>query len=995
MPREYRVQAGTPGPSPLSFGSQDINLQSPRFVAQTAVDPGVNVFAELQQILQSATGVASGFLKYQTNLVNDKVATQEAIYRADQRKKALENQMMRDADEKREIDRARINSLVNSAFLGEQFDDARAIIAKESESFKGDFKMESFLSELSLETASREKTAAAQRKTPQEIGMKVDLVRSANLTIANLEEQANAAVLNGELPPIRRLENENYTAAIMRTIRDGWNSSGIDLNLIEPQDVIEIEASILGRIDGLRNAYLRAENSVKDVRDTQDLIQRSAEIGVTAASGDPTSWQDYKEALNVRLDKGMSQQQYETLMRRGASSYWSNVFKNEPGFSGVMKARAHFNQALADGSLSDTEARVADAQLIIRGKDVIKKTVDRLTQLEQAKDPTNEYFLAGSALPPSQLVLKELGIEDPEIVNEYGMLDDLSRADARWASHRTGIERRLETDKRAEDISTVLGLDTRVNNAMTETERGNPKASEALLKDLEQMSEIHKDNPKMLYEISQARLRLQGDVTAFRKAEQRQINEVLDEFDREYENVRKQLIADEKAADREKRLTELENRRTKTAGIRTLVNDTFTEAYTIESEDGRKMAFDAALIKIRELRTDENDPKIVETLSLAEKRLSMAKNKKALTSDAKRRYSSTEASDVWKAAERLAKEVSPQASHSIYDTAFDNLHRMGAYTPDAARYLEKQLVEGEDPVRVYRHMMATGVLNSAGVNTDMFTESSPIAFTASMLTATDAAVAAKTGNAFNEAEAMARNVAKATEMRKRRVNAFAITPSEDVGAFSPLKFKEQLKSGLQNFRTKTYFLGIFPNTIGTDPFDRELDINSFTPSDQALFNAYYGDAVMAGSDVETSINFAINSMKSRGWTAIPVGETKVDFVFDPYGVVPEPYAFVSSSSKDYAKAIALRAMKETGVVGQDVLTVTSTEGMDIEFTFDDRYIRAEDGSGGVPFNIILPNGRRINYYDFPEGKVPVVGRRGYEQWTRQKIGSSLPLVPAR
>ena len=54
MPREYRTTGGPAAPSPSGFGSADINLQTPRFVAQTAVAMPEDPFAALQKILGMA-----------------------------------------------------------------------------------------------------------------------------------------------------------------------------------------------------------------------------------------------------------------------------------------------------------------------------------------------------------------------------------------------------------------------------------------------------------------------------------------------------------------------------------------------------------------------------------------------------------------------------------------------------------------------------------------------------------------------------------------------------------------------------------------------------------------------------------------------------------------------------------------------------------------------------------------------------------------------------
>lgn len=80
MAREYRTApSGASAPSPMSFGSANLNLQSPVYRAQTAVDMGVNVFDQLQNILGLGAQVASGIMDLKTQKIKEKMNYDTAV----------------------------------------------------------------------------------------------------------------------------------------------------------------------------------------------------------------------------------------------------------------------------------------------------------------------------------------------------------------------------------------------------------------------------------------------------------------------------------------------------------------------------------------------------------------------------------------------------------------------------------------------------------------------------------------------------------------------------------------------------------------------------------------------------------------------------------------------------------------------------------------------------------------------------------------------------
>lgn len=76
MPRQYDYQPQGPAtPDPMNVGtSGDINLPTPIYRPQLGVDPGVNVFAELNQILGLGAQAFSGFMDLESNKIRSNIA---------------------------------------------------------------------------------------------------------------------------------------------------------------------------------------------------------------------------------------------------------------------------------------------------------------------------------------------------------------------------------------------------------------------------------------------------------------------------------------------------------------------------------------------------------------------------------------------------------------------------------------------------------------------------------------------------------------------------------------------------------------------------------------------------------------------------------------------------------------------------------------------------------------------------------------------------------
>ena len=79
MPREYNIRQGPAAPNPMEFGSSNIELSTPTFRAQTNVDPGVNVFEQLQGIIASAAGVYRQSIMLETQEVQNNLTYAKAV----------------------------------------------------------------------------------------------------------------------------------------------------------------------------------------------------------------------------------------------------------------------------------------------------------------------------------------------------------------------------------------------------------------------------------------------------------------------------------------------------------------------------------------------------------------------------------------------------------------------------------------------------------------------------------------------------------------------------------------------------------------------------------------------------------------------------------------------------------------------------------------------------------------------------------------------------
>jgi len=79
MPREYKSTAGPGYQNPLGFSQSDLNVSTPRFVAQIAVAPTENPFEALQKILGLTVDIAGRATSMASQEIEGKISYQRAL----------------------------------------------------------------------------------------------------------------------------------------------------------------------------------------------------------------------------------------------------------------------------------------------------------------------------------------------------------------------------------------------------------------------------------------------------------------------------------------------------------------------------------------------------------------------------------------------------------------------------------------------------------------------------------------------------------------------------------------------------------------------------------------------------------------------------------------------------------------------------------------------------------------------------------------------------
>lgn len=429
--------------------------------------------------------------------------------------------------------------------------------------------------------------------------------------------------------------------------------------------------------------------------------------------------------------------------------------------------------------------------------------------------------------------------------------------------------------------------------------------------------------------------------------------------------------------------------------VKTLVNDAFTASMKEETPEGRAKIFGEAITAVSVLReTAVEGSNNEKALSLAERQLQAAKSSGFTSTTTQTKFGLTDAQNVWQAATRQAKNFPPGSPeyNSVMGAAFDNMTRMGSFYPAAVKHLENLATQGGNDLATARNfILKSGALRGDPDIADMFFDQAPNLTRAVLLTQAQEKVA---GKVLGE-EALQANLKKVMERdaAKRSSSAFATTGQKEGApdtAVAPLKFQAELQAAME---------GVYKVS--------GLDMNGFTfnADDQQVFNTFFTEGLHSNLDANgvgnpaAAIVYAVNSMQMVGYSPRYNGG-KVDFVYDPYQVVPvivttkdeSGYIFGQGQNKEnfdiVVKKTALAALKEH--FSADFGSLDSIDGAVVDLVMDSNYMGSPDG--GVPFNITLDTGRIILYTEYPAGRVPLIRRQDVDNYKSRKYKGISPSI---
>ena len=344
----------------------------------------------------------------------------------------------------------------------------------------------------------------------------------------------------------------------------------------------------------------------------------------------------------------------------------------------------------------------------------------------------------------------------------------------------------------------------------------------------------------------------------------------------------------------------------------------------------------------------------------------------------------TDAQDLWQATTRRAKDFPPGSPeyNAVMATGLDSMIRMGTFYPAAVKHLENMATEGGNNLTVARDfILKSGALRGEPATADMFFDQAPNLTRAVLLTQAQEKVA---GKVLGE-ETLQANLNKIMERDAAKLSSSAfVTTGKGEGAsdtaVAPLKFQAAFQEAMDGVH------GI-----------SGLDMNGFTynADDQQVFNTFFTEGLHSNLGADgvgnpaAAIVYAVNAMQMVGYSPRYNGG-KVDFVYDPYQVVPvivsttddSGYLFGPGQDKEnfdiVVKKTALAALKSFSQ--EDFGSLDSADGVVVDLVMDSNYMGSPEG--GVPFNITLPTGRVILYTQYPAGQVPLIRRQDVENYKK-------------
>lgn len=973
MPKEYSQSGGQASPNPSQFGSAEIRLDNPQFTAQTAVDVGVNPFEQLQGILKSAVGASASYLQNKTNIVEGQMAVEQAKYVRNQRAMADQDRMERDKQEDIQRNIVRMQTQMHKFYATEMFKEADTTLTQIEEQATDD-RTKSWAAQERLQMQSAEAAALAKavNTTPVDRALTAALHKQVAERINRLRISEDEAARTGQPSAFANLSGDALLGALRDSImlQDtnspgfmGPDSVGLTGWYLLPQESRDqIEASIVNQAGTLALAVNASKQETRVRQANQEREDTAENVGPSLISGDTKLWEDAIASFRTdKVEEKISEQEEQRLTLKAFRAFGTH-FKRDEGMVGAMAASSEIEARLKNGTITIDQANATISGIRGRIQDAFENAVGVVFERAQAvdkEDPNALTHLKGSVVDE---VLKKLGVTRKD-ADRFGLGEELSKLENKQAQEYRNVAKIAEADTRAADTVTSHGFEILADKVATDFAEGSPEYINALT-ELGEKAVIYKDNPTVLAAIVKAELRLKRDNRTYLAAEARTIKANMDHAAAGQEMLIKQGVYEAREDDR----IQVEQ-------AKTLVNDTFTAAALEVNPDKRKALFREALGVIKGQRLDLQTTEYVHRqLSAAELSLTRGLKSGTADKDKKTTYGTAHANEIWSATERLAKKVPVEQQTSIFAQGYNTLISMGTWNAASVKHLEDLVVQGgNDPKLVMDVLKRSGALTGATGVSDIFWKNAPTAMKAGLLSQADAAVKAfRNQSPEQDAATFASHVQTALDMTKNQKSAFTSGAKEgdDPTAISPLTFKKQINVAL----SEVY------NLTGND-----LTIHSFNSDDRQVFDFLFNESLnsnTAGGDPVKAIAYATHGMKSLGYSAVKM-DNKIDFVFDPYGVVPQDLSGVDNGlfgaaggteGAQLARQVGLQAIKEL-VPELANLTADQAQHLIIEFVSDDHYIRQK--GGGVPFNVILPgkNGRVILYTDFPRDRVPVISRQ--------------------
>jgi hypothetical protein len=972
MPREYTQSGGQPSPNPSQFGSAEIRLDNPQFVAQTAVDVGVNPFEQLQGILKSAVGASASYLQNKTNIVEGQMAVEQAKYVRNQRAIADQDRLAGDVREGIQRDIVRKQTQMHKFYASEMFDEADATLTQIEEQATDDTtKSWAAQERLQMQSAKAAALARASGTSPVDRALTAALHKQVTERFNRMRISEDEAERTGQPSAFINLSGDALLGAIRDSIMlsetnspgfVGPDSVGLTGWYLLPQESRDqIEASIVNQAGSLA-LDVNASRQEKRVRQENQAREDTAEnIGASLVSGDTQLWEasiaSYGEAES---ENKLSEQDKQRLTLKSFRAFGTHYMRDD-GMVGAMAAASEIEARLKNGTITIEQANATVSGIQGRIKAAFEKATSAVQGRAQAvdpEDPNSLVHLPGYVVPE---VLKELGVTKEDAV-KFGLGEELGRLENKQAQEYRNVEQIAEQDASAARRVTILGFEIKADKVAADFVIGSPEYINALT-ELGEAAIVWKNDPLVLASITRAELRLKRDNRTYLATEARTIRENMDRASAGQEMLIKEGVYEAREDDR-----------IQVDQAKTLVNDTFTAAALEVNPDKRKALFREALGVIKGQRLDLQTTEYVHRqLSAAELSLTRGLTGGGADLDKKTTYGTTHANEIWAATDRSAKKVPVEQQTAIYAQGYDTMIAMGTFNPASAKHLEALVTQGGNDTRLVMDVLKrSGALTGATGVSDIMWKNAPIAMKAALLSQADAlAKAMRNQSPEQDAAALDAHVETAQNLTKGQKSAFTSNAKggDDATSIDPLTFKKQINAALSEVYDLT---------------GDNLTIHSFNSDDRQVFDLLFNESLNSntGGDPVKAIAYATSGMRSLGYSAVKM-DNKIDFVYDPYGVVPQDLSDTSKSwfgesggseGAQLARQVGLQAIKEL-VPELANLTADQSKHLIIEFVNDDHYIRQK--GGGVPFNVILPGkgGRVISYTDFPRDQVPVISRQ--------------------